>query len=217
MGFLRGKHFKNIVAAQDRKQQLSTNKMKRIAKREFDKRVEWKFHIYEFNVSISTTGILDDPSRVPQVTSVDDSVDTKRIGDKIMASHLKFNYSIENGDAYNNVRVIAFQWFNSSTPTVADILIISGGYDVLSQYNVDKALSYKIMYDKIHHITANYSGQTNSTNVVRKKLRLPRKQIQYEAGSTTGINKVYLMYISDSSGPSHPAINYSCKLIFNDS
>lgn len=213
MTFPNRKYLKVSVSNIKKKQQtkMTNQKVRRIVNSTINRNVEWKFHLYENSLSVPDTGLADDPSLVSQ-----GATDTTRNGDKIQASSFKINYYIENGDSYNNFRVIVFQWYQSASPLPSDVLLQGTGFGNLSQYNIDKAPSYKIMYDRTHLVSSNYSGQTNGSRAVHKKLRVPRKNIQYNAGSTGGIGKVYLLFISDSSAALHPTVHYSCKLIYKD-
>lgn len=179
----------------------------------------------------SLTGI---PFDIPQ--SAGASTDTSRIGDSIMwCGSIDFRLQITNGlgvtsDQYNNVRVVIFQWHDTSTatpfPIVSNIFINgpSGSPDVYSQYNHDYRHEYKILFDRTFttvsgNSAANTTQPPNLTINRNYKISLKkaRKNVQYVGGSGQGSNRLFIFYISDSALATHPSIIYTTKVFFRDS
>lgn len=180
-----------------------------IAKKQIRKTSEWKHFTGLTDISISTSGSITDISMVPQ-----GDTDTTRDGDSIFASSVIFRGVMTNGDATNRVRVIFFQ-SKAKVITVSDLLIVTAGAEVDSMYNTDNFQNFKILYDRVHYLQAPFSGAT-VTKTVAGKVRLSSRKMQYEGGGVTGINKVYMLTISDSAAATHPTYKLLTKLNFRD-
>lgn len=189
------------------------NLVKKLINRSYNQKSEWKFHLTTVSGAADNAGGINTLSDITQ-----NNTDTSRNGDEVRLSTISIRYHWENGDSYNIARLIIFQWFSSSAaaPTVADLLTVDATEPVLSSYNTDRAHQYKIMYDKCTLISENYSGHTNSSKVVYKKLRAPRKQLKFRETTTVGTNKIFYLVISDSSIGSHPLLQMITRLNYTD-
>lgn len=155
---------------------------------------------------------------VSTVTSISDvlqgDTDTTRDGDQLTVRSVEIDWIWAAADAYNITRVIIFQWFPSGAPTAGDILLLSVTLPYISPYNHDQRFKYKILMD-VREVVSTLSG---NYAVVRRKYLLGgyRRKIQYEAAGTTGVNKLYILTVSDSSLAVHPGVTYVAKLNFSD-
>lgn len=146
-----------------------------------------------------------------------------RIGDEIKLKGLIMRGSIAMGagtisqDYTNVVRVIIFQWMPSTTPTVTDVLE-SARQD--ASYNHDKAANYRILCDERYAISAlGPSVKIYEMGYSFKKAKLPfgiTDSVKYNAGSSTATGHLYLLEISDSSAPDHPATTYYIRVSYID-
>lgn len=188
-----------------------TSAVTTLVKKQVKKMSEWKHLTTLSGVAVDTTGTVVDLSAVPQ-----GDTDVSRDGDQLMASSISFRYHVTVADSYNITRVILFQWYPQTNPGVSDVLNVAAGLEVLSPYETDKASQFKILYDRSHTTNQPYSGGAFSTQVVSKKIRIPRSKMQFVAASTTGSNKIYALYISDSAVATHPQMSSVYKLNFRD-
>lgn len=172
---------------------------------------EWKHFTTSSTTSADTSGAIVDFCQVP----VGDT-DITRDGDMIRASSMTIRGILSNGDDYNAIRVIFFQWHTSlAVPTTTNILNIVAGYEIQSPYEVDQGGEYKILYDKTFNIFSRYSGQT-MYRTFKTKLRLPRPKIQFRGSGLNAENKVYMLLLSDSNATVHPSLSLVTKLNFMD-
>lgn len=194
-------------SAQRKKQELVA---KQVALKVMNQNVEWKHSTKNINVGVGTTADIQSLSAVPVGTS-----DTTRTGDLLQAYSLNFRGAVSLGDATNVFRLIFFQWHAKSTPTLGNILITTGGFEVFSMYNTDQGDQYKIMYDRTFNLNR-AGGGANEVKVFSGKLSVPRKKLQYDAGLTTGSNHIYSLMISDSGLPADPNVIMVTKLNYRD-
>jgi len=195
-----------------------------------DRNTELKYFQYNSTATnVTTTATLTGiPFDVPQATT--SSTDVVRIGDAIkLKSSLDFRYTVFVGDTTNLVRVMIIQWKAQSTaapfPTAADILLAgpSGAVDVHSHYSHDERFNIGFLYDKVHSMVGDAGAATtpyttSSQITVNKRISLRRaaKNVQYRGGGGQGINRLFLLYVSDSNAVAHPTIVYATKMKFTD-
>ena len=173
-------------------------------------------------------GLASAPFDVPQGDS-----DQTRDGDQLTwAGHIDFTMQMVNGqgatgDNYNNMRLVFLQWHPNTTPAVGDIFINgpSGAADVYSQYNHDKRSMFTILWDNRFTTVGNANAATTAntdsvtTGVLRYRISLKKAQktVQFSGGTTSGTNRLYLAFVSDSALATHPTLAYSTKVVFRDS
>lgn len=190
--------------------------MARVARGVIRKMAEWK-HFYPATVSgptASTGGI----HLLSDVTQGD--TDKDRDGDQLYCGRLSFfafwNLNAGTSVQSNIVRGIVFQWFPASTPGVQDILEIATGQPPMHPYVTDKAFQYKILWDKCFSLNklASTSQDVNS-RVYRRKVKIPRKKIQFIGGTTSAQNHLYFIQISDALA-NYPDVYFQARLNFID-
>lgn len=168
-----------------------------------------------FDVQYISTG----PQTTPYVASITDvpqgTTDLTRIGDKLHIHSIEIRMQMKVGMiAAPNVagtnqlmgRVILFQWKDDDTPTVGNILEVA---DPMSPFDHDRKVKRKVLMDR----TFTLSGQVGTANtnycyrdiIVSKKYlnlrRLPGEgvNVSFQGASTTGVNKIYILFIADYS------------------
>lgn len=198
------------------------NAVKKIINNEYNKRSEWKFYCTNAAGQVNDNGSVADLSAIAQ-----GNTDVTRDGDELRMGKVSLTYNWISSDIYNTCRLIIFQWFEDTSlsgPIVADILSLDATLPVYSCYNTDNAQSYKILFDKIETITADYivsTGPTvynNRAGPVRKlKFHPSRKKINFTAGSTDGSGKIYYLAITDSNSTSHPTLHLLTRINYTDS
>lgn len=190
--------------------------------------------------AVSNAGVISQLSLVPQGVQV-----AQRIGDSINLQKLTLNFdciasqaTLGNwlaGDAYNNLRMIVFRWYEntvSTFPSVSDVLnTTTAAYTYLSPLNMDRieAGIVHIVHDQTYILentpywngttTLFASGQSSIHNTMNKQLygrKLGKKKIFFNNNATTATNHLYLLCISDSSATPHPYAQYSFDLNYSD-
>lgn len=186
---------------------------------------ELKYKNYSDTGAISSTaaisGVLFDIAQ--------GDTDQERNGDQFRwVKALNFRYTLAVSDTSNIVRIIILQWHPSviTAPTISDILLTgpSSNVDVYSNYNHDQRFNYKILFDRTHTLVGNgtagtFPGTTSSiiTRHTNISLKRARKRVQLIGGSVSGSNRLFMLFVSDSTLVNHPTISYSMKMYFTDS
>jgi len=159
--------------------------------------------------SIDFNGTVQDMMLISQGLS-----DLNRIGDEIRITSMSLNLQVIGVDATNLMRVVIFKWRPATVPSVASILSFGGGTAnaPLSALNRDRSVDYKIYYDH----TFALSTATNVSQAVSIK-HIPLKGLcQYQAGTTSGTNHLYLLVISDSGAVPNPSLQFMTRVNFTD-
>lgn len=186
------------------------SKVRSVLQRSFEK----KYLAFRSTYPPSTTPYLLKLSEVTQGIT-----DVSRIGDRLHIKSLQFNYTITTPNAANVVRVIIFQWFNTTNtayPAASDVLLDTATYPWLSPYAHDRRLEFRILYDKTHIL------ESANQNIVRQKVfikKIPNKHRVMQfigATSTAYVNGLFALLISDQAAATFPTLNYSGKFNFTD-
>lgn len=207
-------------------------RQKRQVKRLIGSRVETKHINVRTTLGVSATGYIGDVTNCVQ--GLDDH---ERIGTEIMLKSINLNYQLRCGDETNEVRVMLVQWGedtkNGILPTFQDVLNPNAPSYLTANHNFQDAKTFKILYDRIHSLAGDGAvggaayvispyGPASVTNqrirIFGKKLS---KKVHFEEGPSPevdGLNKIYLMVISDSASLSlvHPYMEYDCLINFTD-
>lgn len=190
-------------------------------------------------VGVSNSGLLTNLSALTQGVT-----HSGRVGDVVSLKSLDFNFdAIASqatlgawlaGDAYNNMRLIIFRWFqdNAIPPVLADVLNTGlTSYTYLAPYNEDRIGegTVKILYDRTYILenTPYWNGTTtlfasgnssihNTMNFHIPKSELGNRKLVFNDTATTGVGHVYALMISDSSATPHPYGQGSFTLKYTD-
>lgn len=173
-----------------------------------------------YDTSDSATGIGFSGFASSLCTPAQGDTDTTRDGDRIHIERVWFHYGWSNGDNTNVVRVILFQWFPNSAPAVSDILLHTGSAQApWSDFNWDNRQEYKILYDKTWYLSAYYNGGAKVKGLSKPLIIKNgfRRNLQFQAGATTGTNQIYKLILSDSGAVPNPLFNSWSRIEFTDS
>lgn len=185
--------------------------------RQLNAKTELKFLDTPINTAnVDQAGAIVSLSDVPQGVT-----DVTRVGNNILPKRLKLRYSIVFGDTTQLVRVIVFRWkMNdaSDVPAPNEILqnqFISTAGVITSDYNEPTRTQFEVLYDKTHRGSSTIAP---NSAFVTTTLKLARKKIEYKSDAVvTGLNKIFIMYISDSGAIPHPTILTIPRLYYVDS
>lgn len=151
--------------------------------------------------------------------------DITRDGDQIYVTsiQLRYNYIIDPAwTGVNYVRVILYQWIDAiaaATAPAAQAILLNVSTNreaVISAYNHDTRYNYRILYDKVHQV--GIGGSSVSPQTFHDEVMITKgfnRKIQYEASTTAGTNKFYLMVTSFATA--NPGLlTYMTKVNFKD-
>lgn len=157
-----------------------------------------------------------------QLARGDNSLNNFR-GDSLTPLSLKMRYTLLGNDQPQNMRVIIFQWFQSSTPSPAGVIdtsntLIGTALAPFADKQFDNRKTYKILYDRFHNLTNTGAGDQNisqGAEVFIPASAFRRVEFVYNSASpqTGGI---YCLCISDSSAVTHPSFFYVSSIICAD-
>jgi len=134
---------------------------------------------------------------------------------------------MSNSDVYTTSRIIIFQWFPSTAitlaPGVGDILQNPSGAVCFSQYNFELSENYRVLEDLIFHQSGATGFPTSTSSVgkfnhsVSGLFSDPSKlDIEFALGTNEGINKVFILCISDTAVTPYPILNWTSRIFYTD-
>lgn len=181
-------------------------------RKQLNKAIESKHHDYLMNSSgVDFSGTMHDLS---QVNGGNSSI--TRVGDKIQPSQLDLRWQVTIGDTTNSIRMILFQWHPDDAtdlPTTTEILqTIAVPEAPQAQYNTNFRSQYRVLKD----VTIPLGASSRETVTGRWLINKHMRPIHYNFGAVTGVDKIYLMVISDSGAVPNPGFIGRWRMYFKD-
>lgn len=191
---------------------VEKKQVKSIVNRTINTRSETKhYNTYDSGTAVQNVVSITDLCPITQ-----SNADTGRDGDQLELYNFQMNYALEGGDATNIVRVMIFQWKDDSVPLDTDILFNIANVPWLSFTHVDKKQLFTVLYDRKHSLCLNGANGVQNHRIHLYGKKLGRKKIQYQGGTTTGMNKLYLLRVSDSAGLPDPFMYHHTRIQYKD-
>lgn len=165
---------------------------------------------------ILVTGSISSLTNIVQGTGF-----AQRLGDEVQHKELRVKYAFNMADTTQLVRVIFFKWKDNdqfNAPTVAQILLndTGGAPSPMSFLNDNCKQSYTILFDKTYSGTNNAANPKSFINA-DFKIPLKGKSRYFSDAGTTGTNKIYRLFISDSVAPPNPNFDWQTQIAYSDS
>ncbi len=156
---------------------------------------ETKWKRTDYNLSLNTAGTITDVTAIAQ-----GQTENTRIGDAVRLTHIRFMFLTSNPEAaHSTQRCIVFQWKSDSTPVLGDILTTAGGAAPVYPINENKKQLYRILYDRTWTMQTLITGIETNRLHERKFLKIKSANVEFEAASTTGTNKIYTLWLSGNA------------------
>jgi len=173
---------------------------------------EHKYFDVASGVGFDYNGSIVDISAIPQ-----GDTEITRDGDQLGLISFQTKFILSCSDATNAVRVIIFKWKMDSAfgpPSTTDILYNVGStYAPVAMYNHDRRDCFSVIMDKSYELILGTSRAETPLVKFGKKLK---GKIRFNVGATSGKNKIYAMYISDSAVVGNPTIRAIFRINFVD-
>lgn len=141
-------------------------------------------------------------------------------GGRITPRGIQFRMTFTSADSTNVMRVMVFQWMDSSIPVVAGILQAST--NCLSAVSITNRALINVLYDRVYTVSSYDGGTSNSycltfpqeQQYIKGKRMFP---VEFASG-TVAVQKggLYCLLISDSSAISHPSVSFYFRTTFTD-
>lgn len=140
-------------------------------------------------------------------------------GARINPAGIQFRMTCTTGDSTNAMRILVFQWMDSSTPVAAGVLQAS--INCLSAVNITNRALINVLYDRVYTFSS-YDGTNNSyclafpqeQQYIKGKRLFP---IEFASG-TTAVQKggLYCLLLSDSAAPPNPSVSFYFRTTYTD-
>jgi hypothetical protein len=188
----------------------SDNKIRSIVKSAIVgmKQLKW-FDVYSGTTSVSNVPTFIDVTSIAAGTNI-----SQRVGAEILMRSLRVSGSWVVGDPTNLARLVVFKWFpsnSSDVPSLSELTTATGGNAVIGGWLQYKPSRFQILHDRLFKLDTLSHPIKDFVFTVRINSKL-----DYDTGSTTGRNHIYLMYVTDSGVTPTPSITYTYQVVFND-
>lgn len=216
--------FNRKVTRNSRRRKVKGKGLTRKQRQQIDRMIEepkeLKFHDQGFiGAGVSTTPTFTDITTPNQGTDVNE-----RIGVEIELKSISFNLMLNKGDDTNWLKMVILQWYpdrQSNGPNWDEIYQypLNGNpitqRDRMSPLAIDKGTTgtYKIIKTVSMVLDVDNPIQT-FRGYINKGFK---RRITYGSSTTSGINHIYVMFISDSDVIPHPNISGEFRVRYTDS
>lgn len=185
-------------------------------------RVENKVTFYGGAQAISTTGYIQAlTDNMARGTAAVDNY----LGNEVLPTSVRVNIgltigpsAIANGDGTNFMRVMVFQWLDSTTPALSGILnTATSPFSMLYWHNIE---NIRVLADRLVPLWQpglkqdSYYAWSEKIYVKGKKM-VPIKF--NSAGTAAQKGEIYLLVLSDSSITANPYMTYQSQITYTDS
>lgn len=191
--------------------------IQKLVKAELKKTEEIKYNQQNHQFQgISDAGTVYDITPVNQGTG-----DTQRIGDEIKVNAIQIRFQAIAGDTTNYLRIIVFQWIpnDAAVPAIGNILNSQGGSVpyITAFYNNDTlGNNYIVLCDKVYSLSQNGSNYAIQRNMYCP-MKYAKKKVQFDAATTQGQQKFYVLAVSDSTASPHLSFAFISRMTYTDS
>lgn len=200
-----------------------------------------RVEVKQINVSARNAAYYDAVagSVVVDITAIaQGNTGATRIGDTCHLESLLFRGYIFNqvnsatANYVTNTRILFFQYMGDSSvaakPTIAEMFNVSNAnagttYGTWSAFDIDYARTYRVIWDRTFTTYGSPAGLLGSTigSSAPWHTSIPlariQRDIQFQAGATTGNNHVFLAITSDqATAATNPLISYNLDVRFTD-
>jgi len=167
--------------------------------------------------SVSTTYQQVDISAITQGAS-----QNERVADTAWIERIDMSLGVTsaNADVFNTARFVIIKWKESSQlalPTAADVFTNYPNALTHSFFNFEKRKLYSVIHDELISLTGVATSPTDTSQILsRKQIGLSSSRIDYDLAGTTGWNKLYFIFFSDSSALPFPVLNVNFRIWYYD-
>lgn len=170
-----------------------------------------RWPVYHEGLPISTTHFVDDLLAVPQ-----GDTEQSRDGDAIKITYSKIMGQIIGNDSTNIVRMTIIRWRANSVPTAAEIYddtTINANGALFSPFNHKFRDQFVVLKDRYFKVEGATYGNIQKMFYVTLK---SQPKTVFNGNLTTGMNKIYIIWSSDSGTANHPTITYRGDIHYLD-
>lgn len=189
--------------------------MYKIAKKVLIQQSEKKYYDQNAaNANIDYTGVIYNLSSIPQ-----GDTDVSRDGDGLKLTSLQIRWLMEVGTSPNTFRIIVFQWLPATTPTVSDVLSSTYASSVLqplSPFKHDMNANFRILHDSNTRVVDTYRPSITGKIYITTRNKKLKQDVHFNAGTTTGVNKLYMIVVSNDAAVTYPQFSYVSRVQFRD-
>lgn len=144
-------------------------------------------------------------------------------GNSLVVNGVTVKYSCTTDQEYNHVRVMIFQWLDSSIPVMSGILQSTAtGLAPFSGKFVTNSQSIRVLHDSTFTVAPSAGGDTTvlGNGFHDRSVYIPgRKLAKVKFNATTNAiqhGNIFIMFVSDDILTSYPQLTWYSRISFTD-
>lgn len=136
-------------------------------------------------------------------------------GNLLTPTRWRLRFTFSTAQAFSTVRILVFQWLDSSIPTASDLLQLTGDarapHSPLLWINIHKI---RVLRD---FVTALVPRSTGGSDATYHEIDMPgMSPLQFSSTLSPQMNGLYMLLISDDIIGTAPQLTYTSELVFTD-
>lgn len=194
--------------------------LKAMVRKEVARQGDLKYADYFGSFNVTNSGTVT--SLLSNMTRGDNGLNMHQ-GNIITPRYLQIDYFYATQQLYNSLRLIVFQWSETTTPTLASVLqSTTSGIATISPINISSKSEIRVLADHKCIVAPSAGGDTtpigygtNSGSIFIPAKRLRPVRFNTSANLVQSDN-IYVLYVSDDGVPVYPTLNLYSRLAFTD-
>lgn len=182
---------------------------KNYVNRKLNQNKELKYHITSW---ASAECPFDNPQITDLCNPIQGDAVNQRLGDRIVPKRIELRGLLNNASAatYYRSRIVIAQWFDQQTPTLLQVVGVDGATPssttVWDGFNFDQRALYRVLYDSGPiNLSTTSATDLSRYRTINIKIKKKMRQIMYNSGATSGLNKLYAFIFSDAADAANAA------------
>jgi len=207
----------------NRKQKLQSkykNPKQVVIYREPKPKIDLKYVDYSVSANVTNGGTIT--SLFSNMTRGDNGLNMHN-GNVINPKYITVDYFFATQQVYNSLRLMIFQWQETTTPTLATLLqSTTSGIATVSPINISAKSEIKVLADHKLILAPTAGGDSTPTGhgVHHGSMYIPErklKPVRFNASANLiQSQNIYLLLLSDDAVPNYPICNLYARVAFTD-
>jgi hypothetical protein len=172
------------------------------------KQLKW-FDVYSGVTAVTNVPSFTDVTSIAVGTTI-----SQRVGAEVLVRSLRVCGSWIVGDSTQLARFVVFRWIpsnSSDVPSLSELTTATGSDAPIGGWLRYEPSRFQILADRFFKLDTLAHPIKDFKFTVKLNSKL-----DFDTGSTTGRNHIYIMYVTDSGVLPNPSIRYTYQLVFND-
>lgn len=183
-------------------------------------KIDLKYADYLVSANVTNGGTIT--SLFSNMTRGDNGLNMHN-GNIVIPRYITVDYFFVTQQLYNSLRIMVFQWQETTTPTLSTLLqSTTSGIATISPINISAKSEIKVLADHKLILAPSAGGDTTPIGhgVYSGSMYIPErklKPVRFNASANLiQSQNIYVMFVSDDAVPVYPTLNLYTRVAFTD-